>query len=561
MADMVNRKWESSIVWEGLDRAAHRWHLRATGLDDSAFGKPFVGICHTYGEVSPCSQSLLSQVNAASMGVEAGGGVSREFSTISVSDVTTQLHDGMRYSLISREVIADSLEVVMKAQVYDAVIGIGACDKTIPGLIMGMVRVNKPSVFLYGGQMLVGCEGANVNPVKLFEGVGEVWAGRMTREQLDSLERQVVTTCGACPGQHTSGTMAGVAEVLGISPLGASGIPAAYSERQAVAKTVTQSMIKKLIQYGLPLPRDLITRDSLRNAVAFVGATGGSTNAALHIPAIANEAGLQLDIDEIREILRATPTIASLTPGGSYVPHDLHKIGGIPVILKELMRGGYIDGNTITFDGRLLKDVINTAPAPDGKIVSTVETPFSKYSGIAILRGNIALDGAVMKSAGLAISEFEGPARVFDGEGAAIKALHDGVIRDGDVVVVINEGPHGGAGMPEMLGLTAAIYGEGRGEKIALVTDGRFSGGTRGCCIGHVCPEASKGGKIGLIMNGDIIKINLDNGTIEAVVSDDEFEKRKKIKKSELKQYTGVQEKYCKLVSSAHLGAVTHGQR
>ncbi|HCL85455.1 MAG TPA: dihydroxy-acid dehydratase [Comamonadaceae bacterium] len=553
--------WRSREVTQGLARTPHRWQLRATGLDDEGMAQPFVGVAHTFGEVSPCSQSLMPQVQAAKLGIEVGGGTAREFSTISVSDVLSQQHDGMRYSLMSREVIADSVELVMRAQRYDALVGIGACDKTIPGLLMAMVRLNLPSLFLHGGQMLVGWhKGQQVNPLRLFEGVGQVQSGQMTQQELEDMGRDIVTTAGACPGQFSSGTAGSIAEVLGFSPLGSSGIPAAFSVRQAVARQAAQQLMRNLHAGGRPLPRELVTRKGLENAVAVVAATGGSTNATLHLPALAHEAGIRFTLQDMQEILRRTPTLASLMPGGPHVPYELHRIGGIPVVLKALLRGGFLHGDVPTFSGESLHDALAGVAEPDGTIVRSHEEPFRATGGLVVLRGNLAPDGAVIKIAGLATLVHEGPARVFESEAQAVQAIESRAYDEGDVIVIRNEGPQGGPGMREMLSVTSAIVGHGRGQSVALVTDGRFSGGTRGLCIGHVSPEAAQGGPIALVRNGDRIRIDANTGTIDWLLDEAEIAQRQRQWQPLPRpaRLRGIDEKYARLVGSAHQGAVTH---
>lgn len=551
----------SKVVTQGLERVPHRWQLRATGLDDDSLNKPFVGVAHTYGEVSPCSQSLLSQVQAAKLGIEVAGGTAREFSTISVSDVLAQQHDGMRYSLMSREIIADSVEVVMRAQGYDALVGVGACDKTIPGLLMAMVRLNVPSLFLHGGQMLVGWHrGEQVNPLRLFEGLGKVYSGELGAQQLEQMGHDLVTTAGACPGQFSSGTAGSIAEVLGFSPLGSTSIPAAFSVRQAVARRAASQLMENLKSSGRPLPRDLVTRKGLENAVAVVAATGGSTNATLHLPAIANEADIVFTLGDMQEILHRTPTLASLMPGGPHVPYELHRIGGVPVVLKALLKGGFLHGDVPTLDGRSLQDALADVPEPDGTIVRSHTQSFRVTGGLVVLRGNLAPDGAVIKVAGLTTLELEGPARVFESEEEALAAISAHAYDEGDVVVIRNEGPHGGPGMREMLSVTSAVVGQGRGQSVALVTDGRFSGGTRGLCVGHVSPEASRGGPLALVQNGDRIRIDAHKGSIDLLVSESELARRRTAWKPADRpvRLAGVDEKYSRLVGSAHSGAVTH---
>lgn len=551
----------SRMVKEGLSRAPHRWQLRATGLDDASIAKPFVAVAHTFGEVSPCSQSLMPQVQAAKLGVEVGGGTAREFSTISVSDVQGQQLDGMRYSLMSREIIADSIEVVVRAQGYDALVGIGACDKTIPGLLMAMVRLNLPSLFLHGGQMLVGWhKDEQVNPVKLFEGIGRVHAGQMTEQELEKMGTDIVTTSGACPGQFSSGTAGCIAEVLGFTPLGSTGIPAAFSVRQAVARSAAEQLMRNVMNTGGPLPRDLVTRKGLENAVAVVAATGGSTNATLHLPAIAHEAGIDFGLHDMEAIFKRTPTLASLMPGGPFVPYELHRIGGLPVVLNALLKGGFLHGDVPTLDGRSLAQALKNVAEPDGTIVRSHADPFRTSGGLRVLRGSLAPDGAVIKIAGLTTLSIDGPARVFESEAAALAAIQKLAYDEGDVLVIRNEGPHGGPGMREILSVTSAIVGHGRGQSVALVTDGRFSGGTRGLCIGHVSPEASLGGPLALVENGDRIRIDAEKGTIDLLLEEAELLDRKAKWQPAPRpvRLAGVSEKYARLVGPSNKGAVTH---
>jgi dihydroxy-acid dehydratase len=548
----------SAAVTQGLERAAHRAQLRATGLGDEALAQPFVGVVHTYGEVSPCSQSIAPQVQAAKLGLEVGGATAREFGTISVSDVLSQLRDGMRFSLMSREAIADSVEIVMRAQGYDGLLGIGACDKTIPGIIMAMVRLNVPSVFLHGGAMLLGWHnGAELNPLRIFEGIGRAQAGHMTPDELEELGRSGMPTVGACPGQFTSGTMGTVAETLGIAPLGSTTVPAVYSERQVLARRAGERLAAAVHKDG-PLPRDLITRRSLENAAAAVAATGGSSNAALHLPAIAHEAGIRFTLADLAPIFRRTPTITSLQPSGPHVPLDLHRVGGNPTVLRALLDAGHLHGDALTIDGTTLEKALADAAPPDGAVVRGAADPFRATGGLVVLAGNLAPDGALIKIAGLTRLTIEGPARVFESEPEATRAVRRREFADGDVIVIRNEGPRGGPGMREILGTTAAVVGQGMGEKVALITDGRFSGGTRGLCVGHVSPEAADGGPLALVHDGDIIRIDATTGTLELMVDDAELGRRRAGWRPRHRDLAGVAEKYARLVGPAHLGAVTH---
>lgn len=550
----------SAIVTEGVDRAMHRWQLLSCGLDEEAMGQPFVGVAHTLGEVSPCSQSLRSQIDAVKTGVEVGHGTSREFATISVSDVLSQNHEGMRFSLMSRDAIADSVEIVMRAQQYDALVGVGACDKTIPGLIMAMIRLNVPSLFLHGGTMLLGhVDGEVTNPLTITEGVGQVQAGLISPEQLDDRVNQVRSTLGACPGQFSSGTGGAYAETLGFMPLGISTLPAPYVERQAVARRAGEQLMRNC-ESGGPLPRELVTRESLENACAVVAATGGTTNAALHLPAFAHEAGIEFNLKDMSEVFRRTPYIAPLMPGGPYVPHDLHQVGGVPVVLKTLLDGGFIHGEALTFDGRTLADALREAPNADGKVVRTLSDPVRESSALAVLTGTLAPDGAVIKLSGSPRSVFEGTARVFESEHEAYQAVRARNYAEGDVIVIRNEGPKGGPGMREMLSTTSALVGQGVSDKIALVTDGRFSGGTRGFCVGHISPEAAEGGPIALVEDGDRIRIDADRERIDILVEEAVLADRRTAwrPKERAVPLSGAAEKYSRLVGSAHEGAVTH---
>lgn len=552
--------FRSQIVTEGLERTLHRWQLRVTGLDDDAIRQPFVGVAHTYGEVSPCSQSLRPQIDAAKMGVEVGGGTAREFATISVSDVLTQNHEGMRFSLMSRDAIADSVEIVVRAQQYDALIGVGACDKTIPGLLMSMVRLNVPSLFLHGGSMLLPFwQGKETNPLAVLEAIGRVQAGEMDEKDLDAFSHGMQSTLGACPGQFSSGTGGTYAETLGLAPLGSTTIPAPYSQRQVVARRAAEQLLRN-VDRGGPLPRDLVTRHSLENAAAAVAATGGSTNAALHLPAIAHEAGIAFTVTDLAEVFRRTPHLAALTPSGPYVPQHLDQIGGNPVVLKALLDGGFLHGDALSFDGTPLSDALAGTPAPDGRIVRTCAAPLSQTGGLVVLHGTLAPDGAIIKVSATKMRHFQGRARVFESEQDAFAAVRTRAYAEGDVIVIRNEGPRGGPGMRELLSTTSAIVGQGMGEKVAVVTDGRFSGGTRGLCVGHICPEAADGGPIALIEEGDLIRIDVDAGTIDLVVDEVEMERRRRQWRPRTPgvPLAGAAEKYARLVGPANRGAVTH---
>jgi dihydroxy-acid dehydratase len=557
---MSLHKHRSRVVTEGLTRAPQRAFLRATGLDANDLQKSFVGIVTTAGENTPCSMSLQPQADQARLGVAAGGGVPVCFSTISISDGTSMNHAGMRMSLVSRELIADSVEMVVRGHGYDALIGFAGCDKTLPGLMMAMVRLNVPAVFIYGGAMLPGRKpgGGDGTILDVIEGVGSVQTGLMSRGTLSALERSCTPTVGSCAGQFTANTMAMVGEALGLSPLGSAMIPAVFSERFALARRAGESVMSALDRGG-PLPRDLVTRKSLENACAAVAATGGSTNAALHIPAIAHEAGIRFTLDDVSAVFERTPLIADLQPGGKYLARDLYYAGGVPAVLASLLKHGALHGDVLALDGKTLAAALEHLTAPDGAVVRAAEQALSKTGGVRVLKGNLAPDGALLKVAGLKSLRLTGPARIFEDEEACMRAVSERAYREGDVLVIRNEGPKGGPGMREMLSVTAAIYGQGMGEKIALLTDGRFSGATRGMCIGYVGPEAAAGGPIALLKEGDVIAIDAVAGTLDVRVSEAELAARRASwRPTDRKPLAGALEKYEKLVGPAHLGAVTH---
>src|SRR5688572_2227079 len=552
-----NKPLRSSLIVEGLDRVPHRAFLRAVGIADEDFGKPMVGIVSQHGENTPCSMSLGPQADAARLGVAAGQGIAVPFTTISVSDGVSMNHKGMRMSLVSRELIADSIEAVMRAHCYDALVGFAGCDKTLPGVMMAMARLNCPSVFVYGGAMLPGSwRGRDVTILTAYEGVGSVLNGTMTEAELDQLGHDCAPTLGSCPGQFTANTMAMVAETLGLAIPGSAMMPAAYSQRLALARKAGQRATE-LVRDGGPLPRDLITRKSLENATAAVAATGGSTNAGLHLPAIAHEAGVRFTLDDVAEVFARTPLIANLQPGGKYLALDLHRVGGVQVVLKALLDGGHLHGDALTLSGRTLAEELANVAAPDGDVVRTSAAALSPSGGVVVLKGNLAPDGALIKVAGLKSPLFEGPARVFDSEEACAEVVKKRKYQPGEVLVIRYEGPKGGPGMREMLGVTALIYGQGMGEKVALLTDGRFSGATRGMMVGHVSPEAWAGGPLALLRNGDRIRIDARAGTLDVLLSKAELNKR--TAKPPKRALSGVLEKYAAQVGSAHLGAVTHG--
>ena len=553
------KPYRSGITTDGMDRVAHRAFMRATGMDDEAIAKPFIGVMSTHGENTPCSMSLRPQADAAKMGVAAAGGTPIEFTTISVSDGTSMNHKGMRMSLVSRELIADSIELVMRGHAYDGLIGFAGCDKTLPGVMMAMVRLNCPSVFVYGGSMLPGTwRGRDATVLTAYEAVGGVLAGTFSEQDLAELELHCAPTVGACPGQFTANTMGMVSETLGLAIPGSAMMPAVYSQRLALARRAGAAVMRILVDGG-PLPRDLVTRKSIANACAAVAATGGSTNAGLHLPAIAHEAGIRFTMDDVAEVFQRTPLIASLQPGGKYLARDLHHAGGVSLVLKALLDGGYLHGDALVLSGRTLADSLAGMPGADGEIVRSPADPLHPTGGVVVLKGNLCPDGALIKIAGLKSLVFEGRARVFEGEEACVAVVKNRGYAEGDVLIIRNEGPRGGPGMREMLGTTALIYGQGMGEKVALLTDGRFSGATRGMCIGYACPEAAEGGPLGLVQDGDPIRIDCNARTIDMLVGDDELARRRAAWKPQRQErLAGALEKYAKLVGPANLGALTH---
>jgi dihydroxy-acid dehydratase len=557
--DGREERLRSRIAVEGLDRTPHRTFLRAMGLDDAAIAKPFVAVISTHGENTPCSMSLGPQADAAKMGVAAAGGTPFGMTTVSVSDGVSMNHRGMRMSLVSREWIADSVEIAVRAHAYDALVGFAGCDKTLPAMMMAMVRLNCPSVFMYGGAMLPGeWRGRTVSTINSYEGVGAVMTGDMSAADLAAMELECSPTLGACPGQFTANTMAMVSEALGLALPGSAMLPAPYADRLALARRAGEAVMRCLRDGG-PLPRDLVTRRSLENACAAVAATGGSTNAGLHLPAIAHEAGIRFTLDDVAEVFRRTPLIADLQPGGKYLARDLHYAGGVSTVLKALLDGGHLHGECLMLSGRTLKEALASAPGADGKVVRAASAPLHPTGGVVVLKGSVCPDGALIKIAGLRTLRFDGPARVFECEEDAASAVKARAYKAGDVLVIRNEGPVGGPGMREMLGVTALVYGQGMGEQVALLTDGRFSGATRGMCIGYACPEAAAGGPIALVRDGDRIRIDASAGTIEWLVDAAESARRRAAwQPRRAERLAGVLEKYAKLVGPANLGAVTH---
>ncbi len=549
----------SSFIQQGLDRTPHRAFLRAVGMADEDFGKPMVGIVSQHGENTPCSMSLGPQADAARLGVASAQGIAVPFTTISVSDGVSMNHRGMRMSLVSRELIADSIEAVVRAHCYDALVGFAGCDKTLPGVMMAMVRLNCPSVFVYGGAMLPGhWRDKDVTILTAYEGVGAVLNGTMSESELEELGHACAPTLGSCPGQFTANTMAMVAETLGLAIPGSAMLPAAYSQRLALARQAGRRATELVLQGG-PLPRDLVTRKSLENATAAVAATGGSTNAGLHLPAIAHEAGIRFTLDDVAEVFARTPLIANLQPGGKYLAIDLHRVGGVSVVLKALLDAGHLHGDSLALSGRTLAQELAQVGVPDGDVVQSCAHALLATGGVVVLKGNLAPEGALIKVAGLKSSIFEGPARVFECEEDAFAAVTARAYAAGDVLVIRNEGPRGGPGMREMLGVTALVYGQGMGEKVALLTDGRFSGATRGLMVGYIGPEAALGGAIALLQDGDRIRIDGERRTLQWLADDAEIARRRAAWKPRASErLAGVLEKYAKLVGPAHLGAVTH---
>ncbi len=548
----------SRITTDGLDRTPHRAFMRAMGLDDAAIARPMIGVVSQKGETTPCNMTHGPQVEAAKQGVEAAGGTPREFTTVSVSDGIGMNHEGMKFSLVSRELIADSIEAVMRGHAYDGLVAFGGCDKTLPGAMMGLVRCNLPGVFVYGGAALPGrFAGRDVTVLDAYEGVGAVQTGAMSADDLAALERACKPSVGACAGQFTANTMAMVAEALGLTVPNSAMVPGVYSQRLAIAKRAG-GIAMEILRRGGPLPRELVTRRALENASAIVAATGGSTNAALHIPAIANEAGIRFTVDDVAQVFARTPLIGDLRPGGRYLAKDVYEIGGVSVIIRALLESGHMhDGPTVT--GRPLGEEHGAAPAPDGAVVRASGNALRPDGGLAVLKGNLAPDGALLKVAGLKARSFEGSARVFDAEDDCARAVGERAYQAGDVLVIRYEGPRGGPGMREMLGVTALIYGQQMGEKVALLTDGRFSGATRGICVGHVAPEAAIGGPLALLQDGDRVRIDADARRIDMLVDEAELARRRAAwRPPPARHPAGLLAKYAQSVGQADLGAVTH---
>ncbi len=543
----------------GPERAPHRSFYYAMNLSESDVAKPFVGVVSTWNEAAPCNIALMRQAQSVKKGVNQNKGTPREFCTITVTDGIAMGHEGMKSSLISREIIADSTELTVRGHCYDALVGLAGCDKSLPGLMMAMCRLNVPSVFMYGGSILPGkFKGKDVTVVDVYEAVGMHEAGKMSDEDLRELELAACPSAGACGGQFTANTMACVSEAIGLALPYSSGTPAPYEERDKYAfesGIQVMELIKQKIR-----PRDIVTIDALKNAAVIVAATGGSTNAALHLPAIANECGIKFNIMDVAEIFKNTPYLADLKPGGKYVAKDMFEAGGVPMLLKTLLDGGFINGDCLTVTGKSMKENLKNVKFNENQdVIRPFNNPITKTGGVVGLKGNLAEGGAIVKVAGMKRLNFKGIARCFDCEEDAFKAVKEKKYKEGDVIIIRYEGPRGGPGMREMLSTTAAIYGQGMGEKVALITDGRFSGATRGFCIGHVSPEACIGGMIGLLKDGDEIEIDAEKGSISVNLSDEEIKKRKsKWKPKDSNFESGTLWKYAQSVGDATNGAVTH---
>ena len=549
----------SRHVTEGPERAPHRSYYYAMGLTTDQIHQPFVGVASCWNEAAPCNIALMRQAQAVKKGVAAAGGTPREFCTITVTDGIAMGHDGMKSSLPSREVIADSVELTMRGHAYDALVGIAGCDKSLPGMMMAMCRLNVPSIFIYGGSILPGTfKGKPVTVQDVFEAVGKHSVGQMSDVDLETLEQNACPSAGACGAQFTANTMATVSEAIGLALPYSAGAPAPYEFRDKFCMTAGEQVLD-LIKQNLR-PRTIVTRKALENAAAVVAASGGSTNAALHLPAIAHECGIAFDLFDVAEVFRRTPYIADLKPGGRYVAKDLFEAGGVPLLMKTLLDHGFMHGDCITVTGRTMAENLkNVAWNPDQDVVRPAGRPLSVTGGVVGLRGNLAPEGAIVKIAGMENLKFTGPARCFDGEEACFDAVKNRRYKEGDVLVIRYEGPKGGPGMREMLATTAALYGQGTGGKVALITDGRFSGATRGFCVGHVGPEAAVGGPIALVRDGDIIAIDAENGTLEVRLPEADLEKRRAAWEPRGSAYaSGYIWKYAQQVGPARNGAVTH---
>ena len=555
----IKSKLPSRYVSVGPKSAPHRSYYYAMGLKEHEIYQPFVGVVTTWNESAPCNITLQSQAQDVKIGVKNSGGTPREFTTITVTDGIAMGHEAMKSSLVSREVIADSIELSVRGHCYDAMVGLAGCDKSLPGLMMSMVRLNIPSVFIYGGSILPGkYKGKDVTVVDVFEAVGKHAAGTMSDQELKDLEQVACPSAGSCGGQFTANTMACISEAIGLALTNSAMPPAIHAEERKIFAEASGKAVMNLLEKNIR-PRDIVTLNSLVNAARVVAATGGSTNAALHLPAIANEAGIRFTLKDVVEIYNSTPYIGDMAPGGKYVAKDLYDIGGVPIVIKSLLDGGYINGDCITATGKTIGENHQDVIFPtDQKVVYKCDNPITENSSVVGLWGNLAEDGCISKIAGLKNLSFKGKAKCFDSEEDALSAVLKNEINAGDAVIIRYEGPKGGPGMREMLSTTGAIYGQGLGETVALITDGRFSGGTRGFCIGHVCPEAAVGGMIGLLKDGDEIIIEAIKGEINVTLSDEEIDKRKKEwKPRKTNHNSGSIWKYAQTVGPAYEGAVT----
>ena len=557
---MFKMEISSRNVVEGTARSPHRAMYKAMGLTDDDLSKPFVGVCHTGNEATPCNIHLPSLAQKAKDGVKDAGATPREFSTIAVSDGIAMGHEGMKSSLISREVIADSIELMVRAHQYDALVGIAGCDKSLPGTMMAMARLNIPSVFVYGGTIMPGMlDGKELTVVDVYEAVGSYDAGKISLEELKNIENTACPNAGSCGGMFTANTMASISEIIGLALPGSASPPAENDRREKIVYDTGKACVN-LLEIGIK-PSDILTFEAFENAITMLNAVGGSTNGILHLLALSNEAGIKLTYDDFERIRKKTPHIADMKPGGNYVMNSLDKIGGIPLIMKKLDDKSLIHSNALTVTGKSIKENLAEIIIPeqsDQQVVKSVETPIHDVGTAVILKGSLAPDGAVIKTAGVDMTKFIGTAKVFDTEEVAFDSISKGEIEEGDVIVIRYEGPKGGPGMREMLATTAAIVGQGLGKKVAMVTDGRFSGGTRGFMVGHVAPEAFVGGPIAFIKNGDKISINTEDNSINLEVSSDELENRKREWKMPKPKYvSGALAKYALLVGSAANGAIT----
>jgi len=552
-------KLPSRHVSVGPERAPHRSYYYAMGLTEEEIARPFVAVASAGNDSAPCNTTLDAQADACRRGVEQGGGMPRRFNTITVTDGIAMGHQGMKSSLVSREVIADSVELSVRGHCYDALVAFAGCDKSLPGMMMAMLRLNVPSIFVYGGSILPGrFHDRDVTVVDVFEVVGKYAAGACPLSEVHELEKVACPGHGACGGQYTANTMACVGEAIGLSLPNSNMAPAPYTSREQVA-VAAGAQVMELLAKNIR-PRDICTREAFENAARIVAATGGSTNGALHLPAMAHEAGIAFDLFDVAEIFKTTPYCADLKPGGQYVAKDMYEAGGVYMLMKTLLAEGLLHGDCLTVTGKTLGENIDQVTwNPDQKVIYDAKTPITPTGGVVGLRGSLAPNGAIVKVAGMHRLKFAGPARVFDCEEECFAAVEQRLINEGEVLIIRYEGPKGGPGMREMLSTTAALYGLGMGEKVALITDGRFSGGTRGFCIGHVGPEAAEGGPIALVENGDMIRIDAEAGTIDLDVAEDVLVERRKAWKPRLSDYgSGALWRYAQNVGPAYKGAVTH---